>query len=110
MCQARWWKRPCDNFSRPVENVISITDANCFCGQSYKLVQPQRGVRLFMSNLTKRQSIIAKLVGSGLSNKQIARELAISEGTVKAHLHTIYDKLGIASRHTLINQNGLRND
>jgi DNA-binding NarL/FixJ family response regulator len=38
-----------------------------------------------MSNLTKRQSITAKLVGSGLSNKQIARELDISEGTVKAY-------------------------
>ena len=59
-------------------------------------------MRLSMSNLTKRQSIIVKLVGSGLSNKQIAREVDISEGTVKAHLHTIYDKLGIASRYALI--------
>jgi DNA-binding NarL/FixJ family response regulator len=53
-------------------------------------------------NLTEQQTIIVRLVRSGLSNKQIARELGISEGTVKQHLHTIYDKLGIASRYTLI--------
>jgi DNA-binding NarL/FixJ family response regulator len=88
--------------SRPVENVISITDADCFCRQCCRPVQPQRGMRLSMSNLTKRQSVIVELVGSGLSNKQIARVLDISEGTVKAHLHTIYDKLGIASRYSLI--------
>ena len=55
-----------------------------------------------MYNLTVQQYIIVRLVRSGLSNKQIARELGIREGTVKQHLHTIYDKLGIASRYKLI--------
>jgi DNA-binding CsgD family transcriptional regulator len=55
-----------------------------------------------MNNLTVQQTIIVRLVRSGLSNKQIARELGIREGTVKQHLHTIYDKLGIASRYKLI--------
>jgi DNA-binding NarL/FixJ family response regulator len=52
-----------------------------------------------MSNLTEQQTIIVRLVRSGLSNKQIARELGISEGTVKQHLHTIYDKLGCEPLH-----------
>ena len=55
-----------------------------------------------MNDLTKHQNTIVNLVRSGLSNKQIARELDISEGTVKAHLHNIYDKLGIVSRYALI--------
>ena len=46
--------------------------------------------------LTERETIVAKLVESGLSNKQIPRKLDVGEGTVKAHLHNIYMKLGIA--------------
>jgi DNA-binding NarL/FixJ family response regulator len=59
--------------------------------------------------LTERETIIAKLVESGLSNKQIARELDVSEGTVKAHLHNIYMKLGIANRRALIESRLLSN-
>src|SRR3954468_5477610 len=44
--------------------------------------------------LTAREYEIARLVAQGLSNKHIARELAISEGTVKIHLHKTYGKLG----------------
>jgi DNA-binding NarL/FixJ family response regulator len=55
-----------------------------------------------MNDLTEHQNLIAKLVKSGLSNKQIARELDISEGTVKSHLHNIYNRLGIANRYALI--------
>jgi two-component system NarL family response regulator len=38
------------------------------------------------------------LIGNGESNKQIARQLAITERTVKAHLTEIFRKLGIADR------------
>ncbi len=48
--------------------------------------------------LTTREREIAALVGSGGSNKQIARQLDISERTVKAHLTEIFRKLGIADR------------
>jgi two-component system NarL family response regulator len=48
--------------------------------------------------LTDREREIAALVGNGGSNKQIARQLDISERTVKAHLTEIFRKLGIADR------------
>jgi two-component system NarL family response regulator len=51
-----------------------------------------------LAYLTEREQEIAALVGSGGTNKQIAKQLAISERTVKAHLTEIFRKLGIADR------------
>jgi two-component system nitrate/nitrite response regulator NarL len=48
--------------------------------------------------LTERECEMVRLVARGLKNKQIALELAISEGTVKMHLHNIYVKLGLKGR------------
>ena len=48
--------------------------------------------------LTDREREIVRLIGSGESNKQIARELCITERTVKAHLTGIFRKLGVADR------------
>jgi DNA-binding NarL/FixJ family response regulator len=38
------------------------------------------------------------LVGEGLANKQIARRLGISEKTVKAHLTSVFQRIGVLSR------------
>jgi DNA-binding NarL/FixJ family response regulator len=51
-----------------------------------------------LANLTRRECEIATLVGNGESNKQIARTLAITERTVKAHLTEVFRKLEIADR------------
>jgi DNA-binding NarL/FixJ family response regulator len=51
--------------------------------------------------LTAREHEIAGLVAQGLSNKHICRRLAISEGTVKVHLHNMYEKLQISNRTVL---------
>jgi two-component system, NarL family, nitrate/nitrite response regulator NarL len=51
--------------------------------------------------LSERENQIAKLVGEGLSNKEIARQLSLSDGTVKVHLHHIYEKLAIHNRTVL---------
>jgi two-component system NarL family response regulator len=51
-----------------------------------------------LKDLTLREREIAALIGNGDSNKQIARQLAITERTVKAHLTGIFRKLGIADR------------
>ena len=48
--------------------------------------------------LTERELSILKLVGKGLSNKQIGKELYISDRTVQAHLSNIFSKLGVSSR------------
>jgi two-component system nitrate/nitrite response regulator NarL len=51
--------------------------------------------------LSDRQREVTLLVAEGLSNKEIARRLEISDGTVKVHLQHIYSKLGIRNRTTL---------
>jgi two-component system, NarL family, nitrate/nitrite response regulator NarL len=51
--------------------------------------------------LTERERQIVHLVSEGLSNKEIGRRLDITVGTIKAHLHNIYDKLAINNRTTL---------
>jgi len=53
------------------------------------------------SSLTSREAEIAHLVSRGLRNKEIARELHLSEGTVKMHLHHIYEKLRLGGRTQL---------
>ena len=48
--------------------------------------------------LTPRERDVAALIAGGLSNKQIARQLVITERTVASHVEHILDKLGFASR------------
>jgi two-component system, NarL family, nitrate/nitrite response regulator NarL len=52
--------------------------------------------------LTGRQQQVMTLVCQGLSNKAIARELRLSEGTVKLHVHNILVKVGARSRREII--------
>ena len=51
--------------------------------------------------LTERERETMHLVRAGLSNKEIARELGVSHGTIKVHLHHIYRKLAIQNRTAL---------
>ncbi len=48
--------------------------------------------------LSEREAVILRAVARGLTNKEIGRELWLSEQTVKFHLRNIYRKLGISSR------------
>jgi DNA-binding NarL/FixJ family response regulator len=52
--------------------------------------------------LTPREIEIVQLVAQGLRNKVIADRLSISEGTVKIHLHNIYEKIGVDGRLELV--------
>jgi DNA-binding NarL/FixJ family response regulator len=54
------------------------------------------------SQLSARQQEVIALACDGLSNKQVARKLGVTEGTVKIHLHAIYQKLGVRSRAELM--------
>jgi len=58
----------------------------------------EQSVRNLLENLTRREYEIAMLVGEGESNKRIARQLTITERTVKAHLTEIFRKLEIPDR------------
>lgn len=52
--------------------------------------------------ITKTEQKVVELVLMGLSNKRIARELGIVEGTVKLHLNRIFRKFGVATRVQLV--------
>lgn len=51
--------------------------------------------------LTPRETDIVRMVAGGLRNKELAAKLSIAEGTVKIHLHHIYEKLGVDGRIAL---------
>lgn len=51
-----------------------------------------------VERLSKRELEILRMVSQGLSNKEIASQLVIAEGTVKNHLTSIYSKLGARDR------------
>ena len=51
--------------------------------------------------LTDRERQIIGLVSEGLSNKEIGRRLKITDGTVKVHLHTLFEKLKVPNRTAL---------
>lgn len=56
------------------------------------------GIRL----LTQREEEVVRLVSEGLQNREIAKQLKLSEHTVKNYLFRIFDKLGVSSRVELV--------
>ncbi len=66
------------------------------------LLHPQVASRLLeemaSDPLTPREREVLALIGRGMANKVIARELSLSEKTVKAHVSSILAKLGVADR------------
>jgi len=66
-----------------------------------KLLRREAGARQFAKLLTPREIEIVRMVAAGLRNQQIADKLHISEGTVKIHLHNIYEKLRVDGRVAL---------
>ena len=67
-----------------------------------KLMQRQQAAEKINRLLTPRQIEIIKLAATGAQTKIIARTLHITEGTVKSHLHTIYEKLQLNGRMDLV--------
>lgn len=66
---------------------------------------PERALRSLAEAypaLTPRQQEIVALLVRGLSNKAIARQLDISDGTVKQHLHPVFRALGVANRTEVV--------
>lgn len=55
-----------------------------------------------IASLTDREREVISLIGEGLKNKQIAQRLFISETTVRHHLTSIFDKLGVSDRLELV--------
>lgn len=76
-----------------VDAVSSLLD-----GRPPATVTPARTLLAKRFELTPRQLEILVLVSKGLSNKEVARLLAISPETTKSHLRDIYRRFGVANR------------
>lgn len=87
---------PMASSARPLAEVVAPADVSVSAPDS----QP-RPARVQVGPLTRREAEVAAQVARGLTNKQIARELVVSEGTVGVHLERIFGKLGIRSRAQL---------
>lgn len=67
-----------------------------------QMLRREAGTREIAAVLTPREIAIVRLVAGGLRNKEIADKLCISEGTVKVHLHNIFEELKVDSRVALL--------
>jgi DNA-binding NarL/FixJ family response regulator len=67
-----------------------------------RVLRRQSGQVKVAAVLTAREIEVVRMVARGLRNKEIAGQLSITEGTVKAHLRTIFEKVGVDSRARLI--------
>jgi two-component system, NarL family, nitrate/nitrite response regulator NarL len=65
--------------------------------QSPRRVEPQ-AVIVEPTSLTVREEQVVQLIGAGLSNKEIARQLKIGLGTTKSHVHNVLGKLELKRR------------
>jgi len=94
-------------FLRQVADVIAI--GGLWIGESLmsRLVEatsrlarqtPTKSADTWASLLTKREQEVVRIIAKGASNKEIARELGISERTVKLHVGAALEKLGVHDR------------
>jgi DNA-binding NarL/FixJ family response regulator len=63
-----------------------------------------QGLEPHTAHLTHRETDVAELVSRGFANKEIARELDLSESTVKHHVHSILAKKHFGSRFQLVRE------
>lgn len=73
-----------------------------FCQELAGFLEPERDIDrtgdMALDALTRRESEVLNGVARGLSNREVAQLLRISEKTVRNHLTTVFSKLGVASR------------
>ena len=62
------------------------------------LIRPERNKAALLSELSDREIGILNLVSEGLSNKEVAKRLALQEKTVKHHMTRVLAKLGVRNR------------
>ena len=72
-------------------------------GANERLREQHAEIAKVSNVLSPREIEIMLKVAEGLSNKEVGRQLNISEGTVKMHLHSIYQKIHVTNRTSLAN-------
>ena len=71
-------------------------------GLALERLLKQESAGQMLATLTPREVEVVRMVTRGLHNKEVAEKLGITEGTVKIHLHKIYEKLQIDGRLALM--------
>ena len=87
---------------RQVANGEESWNGKAIAGALRLMMQRQESAESVAGALTPRELEVTRMIAEGLRNKEIARRLDITEGTVKFHLHSIYEKLQIDGRYALI--------
>jgi NarL family two-component system response regulator LiaR len=83
---------------RAVHSGRGVFDLKVLDSAMKRLTGKEQDERLALEGLREREIQIVKLVAKGMSNREIARQLFISERTVQTHVHRIFEKLGVSSR------------
>jgi predicted ATPase/DNA-binding NarL/FixJ family response regulator len=91
--------------AREVLGELSLLKTNPFLVED--VIPPHSGPtadEALLDPLTERELEVLALMAQGLTNRQIAEQLVVVIGTVKAHSHSIYSKLGVNNRVQAINR------
>lgn len=84
-----------------VEAIRQVAEGNVVYPQAvhnWLLRRARRGAQSDPQTLTAREEEVLALIAEGMTNHQIARELTVSENTVKYHVQNIYSKLHVTNR------------
>jgi two-component system, NarL family, nitrate/nitrite response regulator NarL len=80
----------------------NATEIRYVLDEFMKVPKPRVVDSAVAQRMTKRESDVARAAVEGLSNREIARALGLSEHTVKNYLFKIFDKLGVSNRVELV--------
>ena len=92
---------------RRVAMGLRALDPSLVASAAERALRRREARREIETQLSPRETDVVRMVAKGLRNKEIAKELSITEGTVKSYLHSIYEKLEVKGRVelTLLAQN-----
>ncbi len=80
------------------EMLSAIYDVHRGRSHIHRVVADEIASHVTSESLSEREVTILRLIATGMTNKQVAREIGLAEETVKAHLKTIFAKLDVADR------------
>jgi DNA-binding CsgD family transcriptional regulator len=86
--QIAWERGGSQDLGTTIESILDEENSSSHKTANHSLLEP----------LSKRELEVLSLIAQGLSNREIARHLVLSAGTVKVHTRNIYGKLGVGSR------------